>query len=63
MAEDEGDMLHAEQMSVTDLIMACNRAIGKMSVGNPHKLLLLNCAMAMRQLVDRLAKYEDQKVN
>ncbi len=41
-------------ISVTDLIHKCNAAASGMSVLNPHKLLILNCGYALRQLVERL---------
>jgi len=42
------------QVSVTDLIHALNDAASKMSSGNYHKLLMVNAAWALKQLVDRL---------
>lgn len=52
------------QVSVSELISACNQAVERMGNNNPNRYLLVNCAFAMRQLVDRLAKLEDrQKVN
>lgn len=47
-------------MSVTDLITECNESAAKMSVHNSHRVLLMNCAYALRQLVDRLAFHENQ---
>lgn len=46
------------KVTVSDLIDQCNNAVEKMSVNNPNRTLVFNCAFAMRQLVDRLAKYE-----
>lgn len=47
------------QLSVSDLIRGCNDAMQKMGNGNPHKILIFNCAAALRQLVDRLDKLEN----
>lgn len=46
------------KVSISDLINQCNAAAAKMGTSNDHKLLLMNCAYAMRQLVDRLHKFE-----
>lgn len=49
-------------MSIADLCHECNTQSGKMSVTNPNKQLLLNCAYAMQQLVDRLEFHESKVV-
>lgn len=49
------------QISVTDIINACNDAGSKMSMKNPHKALFYLCASALRQLVNRLEKFENPK--
>lgn len=46
-------------VSISDLIHRCNDAAGKMSAENPNKILLLNCASAFKQLVDRLEAFEN----
>lgn len=48
-------------MSISTLITECNDAVAKLSINHPHKRLIFNCAVAMRQLVDRLAFYEDKE--
>lgn len=48
-----------KKVSISDLIVQCNDAAGKMGMGNPHRQLVLDCAFAMRQLVDRLGRFED----
>ncbi len=53
------ELAHYRQLSVSDLISQCNDAVGKMGVNNPHKILIYNCALCMRQLVDRLEKHEN----
>lgn len=50
--------IEQKTVSITDLIQSCNVAAQKMSANNPNRNLLMNCAYAMRQLVDRLARYE-----
>lgn len=45
-------------VSVGDLIRRCNDAAQRMSNGNPHKMLMLNCGYALHQLVGRVAKLE-----
>lgn len=47
-------------MSISELITACNEAGAKMSNSNDHRHLVMNCAWAMRQLVDRLDAYESK---
>lgn len=42
------------KVSISDLITQCNDAVQKMSANNPHKILMFNCALALRQLVDKL---------
>lgn len=44
--------------SVEDLIHACNDAAGKMGADNSHRNLIFNCAYAMQQLVQQIAKLE-----
>jgi hypothetical protein len=46
-------------ISVGEIIMRCNDAIGKMSVTNPHRYLLHLCASALNQLVNRIEKLEN----
>ena len=46
-------------VSVGDLIRMCNEASRKMGSRNPNKGLLLTCASAMNQLVDRLSELEN----
>lgn len=48
-------------ISVTDLIKMANEAASKMSTGNQNKWILLNLGYALKQLVDRLEKYENPK--
>lgn len=50
-------------VTATDLIRQCNEAASKMSTGNDNRVLLLNCAYAIRQLVDRLAMHEGERVS
>jgi hypothetical protein len=47
-------------ISVADLIRHCNETASKMGSDNPNKVLLLNCAFAMKQLVDRLEFHESK---
>jgi hypothetical protein len=49
------------QISVSELILHCQEMADRQGIANQTKFLLLNCATAMRQLVDRLAFYEDPK--
>lgn len=56
------DATEQHVISIGDLMRMCNMAAERMSVSNPNRLLLMNCAYAMSQMVDRLAKYES-KVN
>lgn len=46
------------KISIGDLMRQCNTAASKMGVQNSHRGLLLNCASAMQQLVDRLEASE-----
>lgn len=48
-------------LTIADLTHQCNDAASKMGNNNPHKSLLLNCAAAMQQLVQRL-EYHESKV-
>jgi hypothetical protein len=56
----EPEQVKGKVLSVGDLTRACNDAAGKMSNLNPHKLLLLNCAYALQQLVRRINELQDQ---
>lgn len=47
-----------DTLSVSDIIMRCNAACRTMGRTNPHRFLLFTCASALRQLVDRLEKFE-----
>jgi hypothetical protein len=47
-----------KEQTISDLITECQDAASKMSVTNPHKLLLLNCCSALGQLCDRLWEHE-----
>lgn len=51
-----------ETVSVADLTRMCNEAAAKMGVKNPNKLLMLTCATALQQLVQRLHDLEHPKV-
>lgn len=53
-------ILNAKVVSISDLINQCNEAASKMSAGNDNRNLIMNCAWAMRQLVDRLAFHEGE---
>lgn len=57
-----GDKLTAGTVSISDLIEQCNEAIRHMSGNNPHKLLLFNCGMALRQLADRLYEKDEKRI-
>jgi len=46
------------QISISEIIDRCNDATAKMSAKNPHRFLIFLCANALRQLVDRIDKYE-----
>lgn len=46
-------------VTISDLINDCNAAAATMGNNNPNKSLIMNCAYAMRQLVDRLDQYEN----
>lgn len=46
------------QISVTEIIQKCNEAGQKMGKRNPNRYLFYLCATALKQMVDRLAKYE-----
>lgn len=47
-----------KRVSISDLITSCNDTADKMGMGNPNRQLVLNCAFALRQLVDRLGRFE-----
>lgn len=44
--------------SVSDIINQCNEAASKMGANNDHRILLFNCAFALKQLVERLYALE-----
>jgi len=48
-------------VSISELIIQCNEAMSVMSQHNPHKMLIFNCAVALRQLTDRLYELEHPK--
>ena len=50
------------QITITELITRCNEAGQLMSVKNPNRHLLWLCASALKELSERLYKYE-MKVN
>lgn len=50
-----------ETTTASDVITRCNEASSKMSNTNPHKVVLLEAAYCIRQLVDRLDKYDNGK--
>lgn len=47
-------------MSVGDLTRDCNDAASKMSANNPHRWLLLNCALAMQQMHAHIVRLEQE---
>jgi len=49
---------HEEGETISSLITRCNEAMGKMSNSNPHKVLIHDCALAMRQLCDQMWEME-----
>lgn len=49
-------------VTVSSLIQQCNYHVAIAKKHDPRRLLLQNCAMALRQLVDRLALYEPEGV-
>lgn len=49
-----------EVVSIAQLCHECNEQSSKMSVTNPNKRLLLSCAYAMQQLVQRLEFHESK---
>lgn len=62
--DDEGEKpqlpekLGFKQTSVTEIIEDCNAAAAKMSPKNPHRMVVLNAAGALKQLVNRLYTLE-----
>lgn len=47
--------------TVSDIITRCNEAADKMGNGNPNKRVILDAAFCIRQLVDRLDKFDSGK--
>lgn len=49
-------------VTVSEIIERCKEAAMGMSAHNPNRNLLMNAAYALRQLVDRLDRYEGSGV-
>jgi len=52
---------NVRNISVSELITRCAEASKLMSRTNPHRVLLWNCAFALRQLVERIDRLEGSK--